>query len=78
MNDSIKHLAEAIDKKGLKVKFGLEQQGHLELIESKFERYPELRYSTQIWNDIGKEIGWCPLTACLWYFKYHYPAPLNH
>lgn len=71
MDDSIKKLAEAIDEKGFKVKFGLEQQGHLELIESKFKNYPDFRYSHQIWQDIGKEIGWDALTAALWYFQFH-------
>ena len=36
--ESIEYLAEAIDKKGMKVTFGLEQQGHLELIESNISK----------------------------------------
>lgn len=56
-------------EKGLKVTFGL-QPKQIELIESKFKNYPNFKYNTTIWNDIGKEIGWCPLTAALYYFRY--------
>lgn len=68
----IQKLADAIDKKGAKVQFGLKQQGHIETIEKHLAKYDSYRmkYSTQVWNDIGKEIGWCPLTASLWYFRH--------
>ena len=56
-------------EKGLKVTFGL-QPKQIELIEDKFKNYPNFKYNTTIWNDIGKEIGWCPLTAALYYFRY--------
>lgn len=72
---SIERLAKAIDDKGLKVKFGLEQQGHLELIESKFKKYPDFKYNQMIWTDIGEEIGWDSLTAALWYFQFHASPP---
>ena len=70
--DPIKSLAEAIEKKGAKVQFGLKQQGHIETIEKHLAKYDShrMRYNTQVWNDIGKEIGWCPLTAALWYFRH--------
>ncbi len=74
----LKDLFNKIDEKGLKVKFGLEAQGHIETIECILDKWNnvndghdiDMTYSTHVWNDIGKEIGWCPLTACLSYFKY--------
>jgi len=63
----IQHLAEAIDKKGLVIKFGLEQQGHIETIERILDDLGSNEYS---WQKIGKEIGWCPNTACYYYVSY--------
>ena len=42
------------------VLFGLKQQGHLPTIERMIE-------DGATWEEIGKEIGWCPETA-----KEHY------
>lgn len=78
--DPIKSLAEAIEKKGAKVQFGLKQQGHIDTIErilNKWNDFPEgceyksnMIYSKHVWEEIGREIGWCPLTAALHYFSY--------
>jgi len=61
-------IGDKLDKAGMKVTFGL-QPDQIELIESKFKNYPNFKYNSTIWRDIGKEIGWCPLTAALWYFR---------
>lgn len=52
----------------VKVKFGLEQQGHIPTIEKMLLDWGRSDY--YIWQKIGKEIGWCPLTACSWYLEY--------
>lgn len=68
----------------VKVMFGLVQQGHIPTIEriidkwnksfkEQFPNEPEKvdhKYSKHVWEEIGKEIGWCPFTACLYYFEY--------
>lgn len=80
----MKELFEAAEKKGLKVVFGLEAQGHIPTIEAELKRrnedfekdYPEhkgknvMTYSRHVWEDIGKKIGWCSFTAALSYFEY--------
>lgn len=62
-----------------KVVFGLEAQGHILTIEAyiaKFDKYVKdgeknnMMYSSHVWEDIGRIIGWCPLTAALSYFEY--------
>jgi hypothetical protein len=69
---------EHLEKKGLKVAFGLEAQGHLPTIkrildrwnEPTFEGHVDMTYSECVWREIGNEIGWSPFTAALSYFKY--------
>ena len=67
MTDLIQHLADAIEKKGMKISFGLEQQGHIPTIERMLE---ELGNNEHAWDRIGKEIWWCPKTACYHYIDY--------
>lgn len=75
MNYLIKHLAEAIDKKGMAVKFGLEAQGHIPTIEAELKRWSEdagtdMAYNIHVWEAIGKKIGWHPFSAALAYFEF--------
>lgn len=65
----MEELFKRIEEIDLKIKFGLQPE-HIKIIESKFIGYPSFKYNTTIWNDIGKEIGWCPLTAALHYFRH--------
>ena len=65
--DLIQHLAEALDKKGLTIKFGLEQQGHIEAIENILDDLGSNDYS---WDKIAKEIGWCSKAARNHYINY--------
>lgn len=51
----------------MNVKFGLEQQGHIQTIERILDEYGVNEYA---WNKIGKEIGWDANTACYFYVKY--------
>ena len=44
-------LMDAICKPGVKVKFGLEQQGHISTIEEMLDRHCS-------WDEINKAIGW--------------------
>ena len=48
------------------VRFGLAQQGHITTIE-------RMLAEGKTWEDIGREIGWCPKTAedhYEWYLDY--------
>lgn len=83
MDDPIKYLADAIDKAGLKITFGL-QPYHIERIESEQKRLNDIQlddtelnnikadmiYSRYIWEKLGKEFGWEPFTLALYYFEY--------
>ena len=51
----------------MKVTFGLTEK-NLEVIK-KHLSYDGAEYSDHVWEIIGREIGWHPLTAALWYFK---------
>ena len=51
----------------VKIVFGLEQQKHIETIERILS---ELGSNEYAWEKIGKEIGWCPKTACYHYVSY--------
>ncbi len=64
---AIQRLAESIDKAGLKIKFGLEQQGHIPTIERMLDATGSNEYT---WKKIGEEINWCPNTAAYYYIKY--------
>lgn len=81
----IEEMAKLIDDKGLKLVFGLEAQGHIPTIEKIISHWNEThnkefpdeeidtidyKYSKFVWEIIGKEIGWCPFTAALYYFKH--------
>lgn len=78
----IQHLADAIEKKGLKVTFGL-QPNHIERIESEIKRWDSylkededglklgwIKYDYNFWENLGKEFGWMPLALALSYFEY--------
>jgi len=73
----MKKLFEAVEKKGLKVVFGLEAQGHIPTIETELKRWNDnnkygndMTYCKAVWEGIGKKIGWCSFTAALSYFEY--------
>jgi hypothetical protein len=66
--DPIKELSDAIEAKGLKVVFGLEQQGHIQHIQKRLNDFGGWSYHA--WREIGKEIGWEPLTAACHYHQY--------
>jgi hypothetical protein len=65
----IQKLADAIEQKGLKVQFGLEQQGHIPTIEKMLAEFGSAR-SEYIWKKIGKAIGWEYTTAAFYYIEY--------
>lgn len=65
--ESIQHLADAIEKQGLKIAFGLQQQGHIPYIE---ETLIKRGWNYHTWRDIGEKIGWDALSACCDYYDY--------
>ena len=81
--EELEELFEQLEKKGLKVVFGLEAQGHISTIEAELKRWNDsykeqfpneepldMVYSKHVWDGIGKIIGWCPFTAALSYFEW--------
>lgn len=80
---SIDQLFSDMEKKGMKVVFGLEAQSHIPKIQAEIKRWNEsykqqfpneppldMIYSKHVWDGIGKIIGWCPFTAALSYFEW--------
>lgn len=70
----VKQLSDAIDNKGMKVSFGL-QPKHIEVIENEISRYgggdkSEGKFSRYIWEKLGNELSWEPLTLALYYFRH--------
>jgi hypothetical protein len=65
----IQNLADSIEKKNLKISFGLEQQGHIPTIEKILNEFASAR-SEYLWEKIGKEIGWDSYTAMRYYLEY--------
>lgn len=80
-----------VPEKKIRISFGLEAQGHIPTIEAELKRwndsfnadYPDhkikdtMTYSKDVWESIGKKIGWCPFTASLAYFKWLKNKDLN-
>lgn len=75
-------LSNALEKTNIKVTFGL-QSYHIEAIEKEFQRWRDMpplvsfpdykckpQYMKHVWDKLGKELGWCPFTLCLYYFEY--------
>lgn len=60
MSDPIADLAEIMKDSGLKIRFGLEQQGHMPTIRRMLD-------AGSAWGEIGAAIGWDPKTAMLWF-----------
>ena len=54
--DDIEKLFAAAEKAGLKPVFGLKAQGHIPTITKMLE-------DGRTWEQIGKVIGWCPVSA---------------
>ena len=54
----------------VKMTFGL-TSNNLEVIKKYVSRWDGAEYDRDTWIRVGEEIGWEPLTACLWYFRRH-------
>jgi hypothetical protein len=67
MNKLMEDFAKKLDKKDLKIVFGLEAQGHIPTIEKILD---DLGSNDYAWEKIGKEIGWCDKTARNHYITY--------
>jgi hypothetical protein len=78
--DPMQHLIDAIANSGSKMTFGL-QPKHIEAIEMEIDRWNnikiesddtkiDMKFSKHVWDKLGKELGWCPFTLCLYYFEY--------
>ena len=79
----MEELFEDAEKRGMKVAFGLEAQGHIPIIQAELkrwndsfkeqfpnEKHMDMTYSIHVWDSISKIIGWCPFTAALSYFEW--------
>ena len=67
LSKELEYLAKKIDEAGLQIKFGLEQQGHIETIEAILDDLGSNDYS---WEKIAKQIGWCKNAARDHYIMY--------
>lgn len=77
----VNDLSEAIELNNVKVTFGL-QPHHIEAIEKEFNRWndmpplksglpkSDMRFSRFVWEELGKQLGWCPFTLSLYYWEY--------
>lgn len=54
----------------VKMTFGLTDK-NLEIIKKYSSRWDGAEFDRDTWIRVGEEIGWEPLTACLWYFRRH-------
>jgi hypothetical protein len=54
--DAVKDLCDILREGKIQVRFGLEAQGHIPTIEKALAE-------GKTWEEIGKLIGWCPVTA---------------
>jgi hypothetical protein len=54
LSKELEYLAKKIDEAGLTIKFGLEQQGHIETIEEILDDFGSNDYS---WQKIADKIG---------------------
>jgi hypothetical protein len=64
---AFQHLIDKMEEKDMKIVFGLEAQGHIPTIEKILDEFGSNEFS---WEKIGKEINWCPKTACYHYVTY--------
>lgn len=75
----------------VRITLGL-QPHHIEVIEKELQRwrdmpplesFPDTKvnplYIRHVWEKLGRTLGWCPFTLCLYYFEYLEEAktPLN-
>lgn len=51
-----------------KATFGFTKQ-NIEIINMYINRWEGAKFDRDTWVRIGEEIGWEPLTACLWHFR---------
>jgi hypothetical protein len=77
----IEDLVDAMDKAKVKITFGLTPR-HIEAIEREFKRWEDMpplksglpkadmRFSRYVWENLGKELGWCPFTLSLYYWEF--------
>jgi len=56
---------------GVKMTFGLTEKD-LEVIKKYTSRWDAAEFDRDTWIRVGEEIGWESLSACLWYFRFHY------
>ena len=59
-DDPIKMLCDLLRESGVRVAFGLTQQGHMQTVDAMLA-------AGQSWDEIGKAIGWCPEAAERYY-----------
>lgn len=80
MTKEMQYLADAIQKSGAKLTFGL-QPHHLQVIETELQRWRDMpplsdgekadpKYIKHVWEKLGKELAWEPFTLALYYFEH--------
>lgn len=67
-NTLLDNFIDKLSKANVKVVFGLEQQGHIDVIEKIIKEHGN---SVWVWKEkIAPEIGWDAFTACTYYLDY--------
>jgi hypothetical protein len=67
--DPMDYFFEKLKENNVKIVFGLEAQGHIPTIEEELKKRED-HHSKDVWEEIGKKIGWDSFTACTFYFNY--------
>ena len=61
-------------KNGVRIVFGLEQQGHIPFVEEKLKEWRPSPFSNEntfyIWKEIAQQIGWLDYAVCEGYIRY--------
>lgn len=65
---SVQHDAKLPVSGNPKMTFGLTPK-NMEAIKKYTSRWEGAEYDRDTWIRVGEEIGWEPLTACLWWFR---------
>ena len=75
INDELRHLAKAIDAKGLRVTFGLAPE-QLDRIDERRHEWAgggcgdTIIFNRAFWEDMGRELTWDPFALALWWFRF--------
>ena len=79
-SDAMQHLIDKMTENNVRVTFGL-QSHHIDHIEAELQRWRDMpplsdgskvdpKYIKYVWEKLGKELSWEPMTLLLYYFEH--------